>query len=263
MTTQAEPVVLVERANGVVTLLLNRPSRKNGLTAALVDALIDELHRIAVDPEDRVVIVAGNGDSFCSGMDLAEPPRPDELTFMRRVGQLCNDLFGLSKPTIAKVRGAAFGFGANFALCCDLVLASADATFGEVFVERGLSVDGGGSWSLPRRVGLAKAKELLLLGQRVSGTEAAEMGLINRAVADTELDALCDDWAGKLAAGPPRAQSTIKALLNSSFHSSFAGAVEAEAVAQSLSFRSEEAAEGIRAFAERRAPDFRRAASGK
>jgi enoyl-CoA hydratase/carnithine racemase len=253
-----EHPVLVRRHDGVVTLLLDRPSRKNSLTAGLVEALIVELGHVARNPEDRVLVLAGNGDSFCSGMDLAEPPRPDELTFMRRVGQLCSDLYSLPKPTIAKVRGPAYGFGANFALCCDLVLASVDAVFGEVFVELGLSVDGGGSWSLPRRVGLAKAKEILLLGQRLSGVQAQELGLVNRAVADGELDELCSEWAARLAAGPPRAQSTIKALLNHSFESSFHQAIEAESIAQSLSFRSDEVVEGMRAFQQRRAPDFRR-----
>jgi 2-(1,2-epoxy-1,2-dihydrophenyl)acetyl-CoA isomerase len=257
----SESLVLVERADGVVTVALNRPARKNGLTSALIEALIDELSAVAASADDRVLVVTGTGGAFCSGMDLAEPPRPDELTFMRRVAVLCSLLHGLPKPTIAKVQGPAFGFGANFALCCDLVLAGSSAVFGEVFADRGLAVDGGGSWSLPRLVGMARAKEILFLGKRVEASDAERIGMVNRVVPDIDLDALCADWARRLAAGPPRALSVIKGLLNNSFESSFAQAVEAEAVAQSLSFRSGEIREGMRAFAERRAPIFRPAKS--
>jgi 2-(1,2-epoxy-1,2-dihydrophenyl)acetyl-CoA isomerase len=252
----SEAIVLVHHRDGVATIELNRPARKNGLTSELVEMLIAALGQSARDPGVRVVVLTGSGGSFCSGMDLAEPPRPDELTFMRRVAALCSSLHDLPKPTIAKVGGPAYGFGANLALCCDLVLAGAGAVFGEIFTERGLSVDGGGSWSLPRLVGIAKAKEILFFGQRLSGAEAEQLGLANRSVPDDELDALCADWADRLAAGPPRALSVIKSALNTSFESSFAQAVEAEAIAQALSFRSEEVREGMRAFVERRPPRF-------
>lgn len=252
----ADPVVLVRRVGGVVVVELNRPERKNGLTGALVEALIDEVQAVARNADDRVLVLTGAGDAFCSGMDLGAPVKPDELTFMRRVAALCSAVYNLPKPTIAKVNGAAVGFGANFALCCDLVLASDNAVFAEVFTERGLSVDGGGSWLLPRLVGMAKAKEILFFGQRIGAVEAEHLGLVNRAVPSAELDDVCRDWADRLAAGPPRAISTIKGLLNNAASSTFGQAIEAEAVAQSLSFRSKEVREGMAAFAERRRPDF-------
>lgn len=252
-------VVLLERAaTGVVTLTLNRPSRKNGLNRAMVDAAIDAVESVWADEEARVLVVIGAGDSFCSGMDLGEPITPDELTFMRRVGHLCTLLHDLPLPVITRVTGGAVGYGANLALCGDLVLAGESAVFGEIFAERGLSIDGGGSWLVPRLVGLGRAKEIMFLAARVSGPEAAEMGLVNRCVPDTELDKLVGDWATRLADGPRRALSQIKAQLNASFERSFADAIEAEAMGQALAFRSKESREGAQAFFEKRAPDFRK-----
>ncbi|MDP9182954.1 MAG: enoyl-CoA hydratase-related protein [Actinomycetota bacterium] len=250
-------LVRVERAAGVVTVALDRPERKNGITGELVEELLRVLQEIAADPRDRVLVLTGSGGSFCSGMDLSEPVRPDELTFMQRVGSLCTQLFELPRPTIAKVRGAAIGFGANLALCCDLVVASEDAVFGEVFAERGLAMDGGGSWSLPRRVGLAKAKEIAFFGERITGLEGARIGLVNRAVKDDELDASVQEWAERLAAGPRRSLSLLKAGLNASFQQSFAESLAGETLAQALSFRSPEAKEGVKAFRDKRTPDFR------
>lgn len=250
-------LVRVERADGVVTVALNRPERKNGITGQLVEELLAVVQQVAADPRDRVLVLTGTGQAFCSGMDLSEPVRPDELTFMQRVGALCTQLFSLPTPTIAKVRGPAIGFGANLALCCDLVVAADDAVFGEVFAERGLAMDGGGSWSLPRRVGLAKAKEIAFFGERVTGAEAARIGMANRAVPEAELDAVVAEWADRLARGPRRSLSLIKAGLNASFERSFADAVDAETLGQALSFRSPEAKEGVVAFREKRDPDFR------
>lgn len=249
--------LLVDRADGVVTVTLNRPRRKNGVTWSLIEDLVQELERCAGNAEDRVVVLTGSGGAFCSGMDLAESVAPDELRFMRRVGQVVTLLHDMPKPTIAKVDGPAVGFGCNLALACDLAVASEEATFGEIFADRGLSLDGGGSWSLPRLVGLAKAKQLVFLAQRVSGEEAARLGLVARAVPTVELDKAVDEWARKLADGPALALSIMKKSLNKAFESSFAESIEAESIAQSWSLSSAEAKEGMRAFAQRRAPKFR------
>lgn len=243
---------------GVATLTWNREHRKNGITRALIDAAIEAVEMLAADESCRVMVITGAGTTFCSGMDLSERIEPDELTFMRRVGQLCRLIHEHPRPVIAKVRGAAIGYGANLALCADLVVADDTAVFGEVFADRGLCIDGGGSWLVPRSVGLHRAKQIMLLAARMSAREAAELGLVNRCVTPEELDAAVDDWALRLADGPRRALSLIKQQLNASFQRSFSDAVEAEAHAQALAFRSPESREGARAFFEKRLPDFRR-----
>lgn len=252
-----EPVVLVDNVDGVVTLTINRPERKNGLNKAVVDAAIVALEEVWNDPASRVLVVTGAGGSFCSGMDLSEPITPDELTFMRRTAHLCTLIHDLPMPVISKVSGGAVGFGANLALCADLVVAGESAVFGEIFAERGLGIDGGGSWSLPRLVGMGRAKEIMFLASRLSGPEAADMNLVNRCVPDEELDDFVADWATRLADGPKRALSVIKSQLNESFESSFSRAVESEAKGQALAFRSKESREGVKAFFDKRPPDFR------
>ncbi|MGQ4615532.1 enoyl-CoA hydratase-related protein [Nocardia sp. R7R-8] len=255
--SEDDPVLVDIDAAGVATVTLNRPKRKNGLNKAMVDAAITALERIAADDACRVVVLTGSGSSFCSGMDLAERIEPDELTFMRRVGQLCDLIHRLPLPVIAKVRGGAIGFGANLALCADLVVVGESAVFGEIFAERGLAIDGGGSWLVPRLIGLGRAKEIMLFARRLPGSEAAGLGLASRCVPDDTLDATVQEWADRLAAGPRRALSVIKQQLNASYQRSFADAIEAEALGQSLAFRSAESREGARAFFEKRAPDFR------
>lgn len=250
--------VLVSIANdGVATLTLNREKRKNGITPALVDEMVGVLDALAADPNCRVLVITGAGSAFCSGMDLAEKIVPDEFTFMNRVGRLCRQVHEFPTPVIAKVRGAAVGLGANLAFCADLVIADDTAVFSEIFAERGLSIDGGGSWLVPRSMGIRRAKEMMLLATRVSAAEAAELGLINRHVEPALLDEAVQDWAARLANGPRRALSVIKTQLNASFERSFVDALGAEAVAQSLAFRGRESREGVTAFFEKRAPDYR------
>jgi 2-(1,2-epoxy-1,2-dihydrophenyl)acetyl-CoA isomerase len=251
-------ILLVDRADGVVVLTLNRPERRNGITVELVEVFVAALQEIAATPADRVLVLTGAAGSFCSGMDLTERVTPDELTFMRRVGVLCRTLRDLPIPTLASVRGGAIGLGANLALCADLVLAAQDAVFGEVFAARGIGLDGGGSWSLPHLLGPQKAKEIAFFGQSLTGRQAADLGMVNAAVPDAELDALTADWARRLAAGPRRALSLMKAQINAAAQTSFAAAIEAESVAQAMCFKSPEAKEGIGAFLARRAPDFRK-----
>jgi 2-(1,2-epoxy-1,2-dihydrophenyl)acetyl-CoA isomerase len=170
---------------------------------------------------------------------------------------LCTLLHDLPRPTIAKVTGPAMGFGCNLAFCCDLVVAGESAVFGEVFSQRGIALDGGASWSLPRLVGIAKAKELVFFGAEVPAAEAERIGLVNRAVPDSELDAVVADWGQRLADGPTLALSMMKSALNASFETAFRRAVDAEALNQSVAFRTAEAKEAGRAFVERRPPRFR------
>jgi 2-(1,2-epoxy-1,2-dihydrophenyl)acetyl-CoA isomerase len=208
---------------------------------------------------DRVLVITGAGDAFCSGADLGErgqDTRP-ALARLRWVADIALALHRISKPIIAKVNGVAVGAGMNLALGCDLIVASESARFSEIFARRGLTVDFGGSWLLPRLIGMHRAKELALLADIISAKEAAELGLVNRVVAPDQLDALVADWADRLAAGPPLALSMTKRLLSNSFSLSMDEALEAEGMAQSVNSGTEDTAEAIRAFLEKREPKFK------
>jgi enoyl-CoA hydratase/carnithine racemase len=165
-------------------------------------------------------------------------------------------LHQVTKPTIAKVDGHAVGAGLSLALGCDLIVCSDRAKLSMIFARRGLSLDNGASWLLPRLVGMAKAKEIALFGGMWSGEEALELGLINRVLPLAELDAFVDDWAAKLAAGPPLALSMTKTLLHASSQASMEQAVENEARCQAVNFASKDTAEALAAFAEKREPRY-------
>jgi 2-(1,2-epoxy-1,2-dihydrophenyl)acetyl-CoA isomerase len=176
---------------------------------------------------------------------------------MRRIGAVALALLNLTKPTIAKVRGVAAGAGCNMALACDLVVASDAARFTQIFAKRGMVVDFGGSWLLPRLVGMQRAKELAFFGDFVSADEARDIGLVNRVLPDAELDAFTDEWAARLAAGPPLALSMTKAMLGRSFETSIEQALEDEARCQAVCIGSKDTREAIKAFVEKRPPVFR------
>ncbi len=252
--------LIIERTDGVLTVTLNRPEKKNAVIPPMWDALAALFRETAVDETVRAVVVTGAGDEFCSGADLWAPPGerpPHQLTAMRHVGAAIQSLHDLPQPTIAKVTGVAAGAGCSLALCCDLVVASDRARFTEIFAKRGLALDGGSSWLLPRMVGLHKAKELAFFAEILSADEAAELGLVNRVVAHADLDAFVDDWASRLAAGPPIALGLSKRLLNNSAHVTMAQALEDEGRAQTVTLGTKDTMEAISAFAEKRAPMFR------
>jgi len=250
----------VERAAGVVTVTLNRPEKKNAVNATMWDELLATFKEIGQRGDDRVVVITGAGGAFCSGADLsavAEGPEVHQLTRMRHVGDVCAALHQLPQPVIAKVVGVAAGAGCNLALGCDLIVASDDARFSEIFARRGLSIDFGGSWVLPRLVGLHKAKELALFADIISAKEALDLGIVNRVVAATDIDAFVDDWATRLAAGPPIALGLTKKLLNNSFAVTLEQAVEDEGRSQTVNFGTSDTVEAIQAFIEKREPEFR------
>lgn len=253
--------LLVETDQGIMTVTLNRPERRNAANEEVWAGLERAFSAAASDSAVRVVVLTGAGGAFCSGQDLSaigEGSSVGHLEGMRRIGSIALALHRLPKPTIAKVGGVAAGAGANLAFGCDLVVASSEARFIEIFAERGLSVDFGGSWLLPRLVGLAKAKELAFLAEPLSAGEAAALGLVNKVVHPEELDAAVDDWARRLARGAAQALSLTKTLLDESLESSFASAVEAEARAQSVNLAGREVREALAAFAEKRPARFDR-----
>src|SRR6476646_7017660 len=226
----------IERDGGVVTITLDRPRVKNAMNAAMWEELLDVLATVAVTPTDRAVVVTGAGGDFCSGADLSGggPFGPEQhMTFtMQWINQVPLALHRLPKPTIAKVRGVAAGAGANLALGCDLIVAGERARFAEIFAKRGLSVDFGGSWLLPRLIGLHRAKQLAFFGDLLSAAEADRMCLVNEVVPDDQLDAFVADWAQRLAAGPSVALAQTKRLLNDSVQGAQTAALDDEGVGQ-------------------------------
>ena len=250
--------ILVTRDGGVATITLNRPERKNAVTATMWVELRKVFEEVAARVADRVVVVTGAGGDFCSGADLGPSGESGghPLDGMRDVAGAALALHRLAKPSIARVDGVAVGAGMNLALGCDLVVATDRARFSQIFVNRALSVDFGGSWLLPRLVGVQKAKELVLLGGIHSAADMLAMGLVNRVVAPDELDAAVEEWAAKLAAGPRLALSMSKTLLNKSLETSMDQALEAEAQAQAVNLTGPDIVEAFTAFREKRSPKF-------
>jgi 2-(1,2-epoxy-1,2-dihydrophenyl)acetyl-CoA isomerase len=256
--------LLVERADGVVTCTLNRPDKKNAITNEMWLGLIELFEAVATNPDDRVLVLTGAGDGFCSGADLSGGGGTEQaasgaggaLAGMRTVGRAALGLHELGKPTIAAVNGVAAGAGCNLALGCDLVIASEHARFSEIFSKRGLVVDFGGSWLLPRLVGMHRAKELVLLAEVIDVTEAERIGLVNRVVAPDQLETTVKEIATRLANMAPLALSASKRLLNQSFSVSMAEALDGENTAQALMSTTNDTREAILAFFERREPRF-------
>ena len=250
--------VQVERADGIVTVTLSNPGRKNAVPPTAWPEVEAAFREIGSRSDDRCVVVTGEGDDFCSGADLSGSETADEhvLRMMRSVSGAIESLHAVPQPVVARVTGVCVGVGFNIALGCDLLVAADDARFSEIFARRGLSIDGGGSWVLPRIVGLQKAKELALLADILSAEEALAAGLVTRVVPRADLDATVADIAARLAAGPPLALSSTKRLLNQSAQVTLPQALEAEAQAQSVNFGTSDTREAMRAFLEKRTPRF-------
>ena len=256
---------------GVAWITLNRPEAGNALTPEARNRVIDLLEAASGDLAIRAVVLTATGKAFCTGADLRAPrdeaPRPEgapdrpvgTVARMIRTGaqRLVAAVQDCEKPVVAAVNGTAAGLGAHLALACDLVLAAESSGFIEVFVRRGITPDGGGAYLLPRMVGLHKAKELVFFGDDCPAEEAARIGLVNKVVPPEELEATAAEWAGRLATGPTPAISLAKSLLNRSLDVDRATAFAAEAAAQEIAMTSEDAAEGVRSFVERRPPVFR------
>ncbi len=254
--------LIVDRNEGVVTVTMNRPERKNAANGVMLSELLQIFEEVERTAGDRVMILTGAGGSFCSGADLGDPSGPASdvtqpgLVRMRRLGDVALALHRISKPCIAKVDGFAVGAGLSLALGCDLVVCSDRAKLSMIFSKRGLSLDNGASWLLPRLVGMAKAKEIALFGEMLSAEDSLAMGLINRVLPLDELDGFVDEWAAKLAAGPPLALSMTKTLLHASLSASMEEAVEDEARCQAVNFGTEDTAEAMSAFVAKRTPKF-------
>ena len=244
----------------IATVTFTNPGKKNAIPGAAWPDIEAAFRDVAADDKVRCVVVTGDGDDFCSGADVSGTGEggghAHQLQAMRAISAAIEALHSVPQPMVARVTGVCVGVGLNIALGCDLVVAADDARFSEIFARRGLSIDGGGSWVLPRIVGLQRAKELALLADIVDAPEAERLGLVTRVVPRAELDATVADIAGRLAAGPPLALSMTKRLLNQSAQITLPQALEAEAQAQTVNFGSRDTHEAMVAFVERREPRF-------
>jgi 2-(1,2-epoxy-1,2-dihydrophenyl)acetyl-CoA isomerase len=260
----AEGSVTTHRDGAVLRITLDRPARRNSLTHLMISDLVDALTRAAADDSLRAVHLRGAGDDFCAGADWlatnnGQRPRAGDL--VRRIPHAAHrviELMGsVQLPVVCSVRGWAVGFGCNLALSADFTVASADAVFWEPFVDRGFSPDSGSTWLLPRLVGLARARRMLLLGERVSGADAADWGLIHQAVSRPELDDTAERLLERLADGPTVAIGLAKQALGFSQHATLSESLTQELFNVELSCRTSDFKEGLEAFRERRTPKFR------
>jgi len=251
-----EQVLLTSDLDGVRTLTLNRPDRKNAINARLWEELADALRAAARDVELRALVITGAGGAFCSGADISNPEDIHPRHKLRRLTEVALALHELTVPTVAKVTGVAVGAGWNLALGCDFVVATPDSRFCQIFSKRGLSVDLGGSWLLPKLVGLQQAKRLVLLADMIDAEEARSLGLVTWIKSSAEIDTFVEDLAGRLAAGPPVALAQSKALLNDGATATLREALANEARAQPGNFATADSTEAYAAFAQKRDPEF-------
>lgn len=268
----------LETSNAIARIELHRPEKRNAIDALMASELADALDELEGDSTVRVVSIRGAGGNFCSGGDLApggkdsadaqgharerarqRPGSPTAITLdiMNRVyGRTIRTLHRFPKPVVAIVEGVAAGAGANLALACDLVYASTTARFCEIFARRGIALDCGGSWLLPRLIGLQKAKELAFFADWISAERAREIGLVNDVYPESELANAVDEKLAMLAARPPIALAQIKQSMHRAMSVSMDQALEIEALAQAACTATEDCAEGMRAFMEKREPVF-------
>jgi 2-(1,2-epoxy-1,2-dihydrophenyl)acetyl-CoA isomerase len=256
--------VTASRDGDVLRLTLDRPSRRNALSHSMIDAFVGLLTDAATDDSLRAIHIRGAGNDFCAGADWVatnspgQRPRTGDL--VRRIPHTANRVMelvhGIQLPVVCSVRGWAVGLGCNLALAADFTVAADDAVFWEPFVARGFTPDSGSTWLLPRLVGLARAKEMLLLGEKVSGSDAADWGLIHRCVSAAEIDEVAETLVSRLASGPTVAIGLAKQAINYGQRATLEQAMTQELFNLELSCRTADFKEGLAAFREKRAPEF-------
>ena len=256
--------IIAERSDdGIYRITLNRPDRLNSFNDAMHAELRDALAQVSADDSARVLVLTGAGRGFCAGQDLADRAvtagqAPADLgeTIGRNYVPLVQTLRSIHVPVIAAVNGVAAGAGANIALACDLVIATEAASFIQAFCKIGLIPDSGGTYWLPRLLGSARAMGLAMLGDRLTAKQAAEWGLIWRAVPDAEFAAAVDQLAHQLAEAPTAALVEIRKVLHASEHNSLQAQLELERDVQQKLGRSDDYREGVAAFMSKRKPRF-------
>ncbi len=254
--------VLVDISSDVMTVTMNRPEVLNSCNAAMVSELRDAFTGAATAPSVRAVVLTGAGRAFCAGQDLGEAvpsdgsPAPDLGAIVTAYNGLVTAIRRLEKPVVAAVNGAAAGAGANIALACDLVIAAENASFIQAFVRIGLIPDNGGTFVLPRLVGLARATAMMMLGERVTAQQAKDWGMIYDVVLPGALAEVAGELARRLATQPTRALGLIKRAVNASLANDLDAQLALEATLQAEAGRTADYQEGVRAFQEKRTPVF-------
>jgi 2-(1,2-epoxy-1,2-dihydrophenyl)acetyl-CoA isomerase len=258
--------IIYQKEAGVATILLNRPRAFNALHREMINELFFFLKQAAEEPDVKAVILTGAGRAFCFGADIAEFVHPENpglsepphaSLLLDKVHGIIRLLANMPKPTLAAINGFATGLGLDLALACDLRIAAERAKFAEAYVSMGLVPDGGGTFFLPRLIGLARAAESILLGEPLSAAEAARIGLINRVVPNDQLDVSVRDWATKLAKGPCLAIRLAKEALRKNLQGDLLAALQTEAGFQKICLASEDHQEAVQAFQEKRKPSFK------
>lgn len=256
--------ILFSIEDGVALLSLNRPEQLNSFNADMHLEVREALKQVRQSAQARVLLLTGEGRGFCAGQDLSDrnvAPGAERPDLGHSIEQFYNPLIrslrDLPMPVICAVNGVAAGAGANIPLACDLVLAARSASFIQAFCRIGLIPDSGGTWLLPRLVGMARAKALAMLGERLSAEQAEQWGLIHRVVDDAELRDEALRLARHLAAQPTHGLALIKRSLNASFDNSFDQQLTLERDLQRLAGRSDDYREGVSAFMEKRTPTFK------
>jgi 2-(1,2-epoxy-1,2-dihydrophenyl)acetyl-CoA isomerase len=266
MTRHLDPVdgLLVEHDPGVIRITLDCPERRNAVTDEIVQALIEVIETAGSDDDVRVIRIGATGDHFCAGFDLGgrskpeTPPRAGSTQRRMRgqVNELIPAMLETQTPIVAAVKGAAMGLGLSLALAADFAVVAEDARLASPFVRSGFSPDSGSSWLLPRLIGVARAKDMLMLGCEVDGTTAAEWGMVHRCVPADEVDATADAVVSRLATAATVAVGLAKSLVHRSLTGDLDRHLADEAMAIELSSRSADFREWSRARAEGRDPEF-------
>ncbi|HBH12845.1 MAG: Putative enoyl-CoA hydratase PaaG [Clostridiales bacterium 38_11] len=252
--------ITYEVKDSIATITFNRPDSLNSLHPSLIEQTVIALKQAEKENAIRVIVLTGAGKAFCSGGDIQYI---DQLTsvmekraYIYSAGELIDAIMNLRKPVIAMVNGVAAGAGFNIALACDIIFVSKKAKFAQSFSKVGLVPDAGGTYNLPRIVGLHKAKELMFLADLISADEALALGIVNYVVDYEELKNATYDFAERLSQSAPIAISFIKSALNSSLESDLKTVLQNEVSNQTVCLQTEDCKEGINAFKEKRTPKF-------
>ncbi len=253
--------ILFEKKDKIGFITMNRPDKYNSINKETAMAFQSILDDFASDKSIRCVVITGSGKAFCAGQDLGEIVDPNGPPLDEIVSNHYNPIVlkirAMEKPVIASVNGIAAGAGANIALACDIVIAKESAAFLQAFSKIGLIPDSGGTYTLPRKIGLARASALMMLGEKVPAKDAEQMGMIYKAVPDEEFDAVIAKTAKKLANMPTKGLALTKKLLNASAKNNMEEQLALEHEYQNIAGVTEDYGEGVRAFLEKRPPVFK------